>query len=62
MEPVQAVEEHLSRITHLLVANRSSDAVLKAVADALTDVAPHDALTIHEIDSPLQILRPAHGP
>ncbi|HCP62528.1 MAG TPA: hypothetical protein DIU14_08695 [Actinobacteria bacterium] len=58
MEPVQAVEEHLSRITHLLVANRSSDAVLKAVADALTDVAPHDALTIHEIDSPLQILRP----
>jgi diguanylate cyclase (GGDEF)-like protein/putative nucleotidyltransferase with HDIG domain len=48
----------LSGITHLLVSAGPTDQVLAAVADALTEVVPHDTLTLFQVDQPLRILRP----
>jgi diguanylate cyclase (GGDEF)-like protein len=48
----------LSGITHLLVSAGSPDRVLDAVADALTQVIPHDTLTLFQVDEPLRLLRP----
>ena len=48
----------LSGITHLLVSEGPPDLVLAAVADALTEVVPHDTLTLFQVDPPLRVLRP----
>jgi diguanylate cyclase (GGDEF)-like protein len=48
----------LSGITHLLVSAGPPDRVLAAVADALTEVIPHDTLTLFQVDEPLRVLRP----
>src|SRR5438105_5829727 len=48
----------LSGITHLLVSAGSQDLVLAAVADSLTEVVPHDTLTLFQVDEPLRMLRP----
>src|SRR5207244_3050532 len=48
----------LSGITRLLVSAGPPDRVLAAVADALTEVVPHDTLTPFQVDEPLRMLRP----
>jgi diguanylate cyclase (GGDEF)-like protein len=48
----------LSGITRLLVSAGPPDLVLAAVADALTEVVPHDTLTLFQVDAPLRVLRP----
>src|SRR5438132_10333940 len=48
----------LSGITHLVVSEGPPDLVLAAVADALTEVVPHDTLTLFQVDPPLRVLRP----
>jgi diguanylate cyclase (GGDEF)-like protein len=51
-------DEAVWDIAQLLVSERAPDKVLEAVADALQDLVPHDALTLYQADLPLQLLRP----
>jgi GAF domain-containing protein len=48
----------LSDITHLLVSEGSPDRVLEAVAEALSELVPHDSLTLFRAEPPLRLLRP----
>ena len=54
-----AREVAIADIAHLLVSENSPSAVLDAVADALAEVVPHDALTLYSVDSPRRLLRPS---
>jgi diguanylate cyclase (GGDEF)-like protein len=45
-------------IAQLLVSESAPDRVLEAVADALSDLVPHDSLTVYQADLPLRYLRP----
>jgi diguanylate cyclase (GGDEF)-like protein len=48
----------LSDITHLLVSEDSPDRILAAVADGLSELVPHDSLTLYGAEPPLRRLRP----
>ncbi|MBA3552983.1 MAG: diguanylate cyclase [Actinobacteria bacterium] len=48
----------LSDITHLLVSETSPELVLGAVADALSELIPHDTLSLYRADPALRVLRP----
>jgi diguanylate cyclase (GGDEF)-like protein len=48
----------LSDITHLLVSEDSPDRILDAVADGLSELVPHDSLTLYRAEPPLRLLRP----
>jgi diguanylate cyclase (GGDEF)-like protein len=48
----------LSDITHLLVSEDSPDRILAAVADGLSELVPHDSLTLYRAEPPLRRLRP----
>jgi diguanylate cyclase (GGDEF)-like protein len=56
--PPRLPEGVLSGITHLLASEGAPDRVLEAVREALTELVPHDALTLFEVDEPLRVLRP----
>jgi diguanylate cyclase (GGDEF)-like protein len=45
-------------MTHLLVSVGSTERVLDAVADALTELVPYDTITVYQADNALGILRP----
>jgi diguanylate cyclase (GGDEF)-like protein len=49
----------MADIAHLLVSESSPTAVLDAVADALGEVVPHDALTLYTADPAVRLLHPA---
>jgi diguanylate cyclase (GGDEF)-like protein/putative nucleotidyltransferase with HDIG domain len=51
-------EAVLSDLTHLLVSEGSPARVLEAVAEALSELVPHDTLTLYQADASLRVLRP----
>jgi diguanylate cyclase (GGDEF)-like protein/putative nucleotidyltransferase with HDIG domain len=51
-------EAVLSDLTHLLVSEGSPARVLDAVAEALSELVPHDTLTLYQADPSLRVLRP----
>jgi len=57
--PMAPREVVIADVAHLLVSETSPAAVLAAVADALGQVVPHDALTLHTADASRRLLRPA---
>jgi diguanylate cyclase (GGDEF)-like protein len=58
MDPTAQDEVVIADVAHLL-SEGSPAAVLDAVADALGQVVPHDALTLHTADASVGLLRPA---
>jgi diguanylate cyclase (GGDEF)-like protein len=56
--PPRVPDTVLSDITHLLVSEGTADVVLEAVADALSELVPHDTLTLYSAEPPLRLLRP----
>ena len=58
IDPMAQDEVVIADVAHLL-SEGSPAAVLDAVADALGQVVPHDALTLHTADASIGLLRPA---
>ncbi len=48
----------LSDITHLLVSEGSPEKVVEAVADALSELVPHDSLMLYRAEPHLRAIRP----
>src|SRR5947208_7756444 len=48
----------LSDITHLLVSAGSPEKVVEAVADALSELVPHDSLMLYRAEPHLRSIRP----
>jgi diguanylate cyclase (GGDEF)-like protein len=48
----------LADVFHDVLGEQSLDALLDRIADALSDLIPHDSLTIYEADEPRRILIP----
>jgi len=48
----------LSDITHLLVSEGSPEKVVEAVADALSELVPHDSLILWRAEPHLRVIRP----
>src|SRR5436309_14143960 len=48
----------LSDITHLLVSEGSPEKVVEAVADALSELVPHDSLMLYRAEPHLRSIRP----
>jgi diguanylate cyclase (GGDEF)-like protein len=48
----------LSDITHLLVSEGSPEKVLEAVAEALSELVPHDSLILYRAEPPVRLIRP----
>jgi diguanylate cyclase len=48
----------LSDITHLLVSEGSPEKVVEAVADALSELVPHDSLMVYRAEPHLRAIRP----
>ena len=48
----------LADVFHDVLAEQSLDALLDRIADALSDLIPHDSLTIYEADEPRRLLVP----
>jgi diguanylate cyclase (GGDEF)-like protein len=48
----------LSEIAQLLLSESAPNLVFEAVADALSQLVPHDTLSLYQADNPLRVLRP----
>jgi diguanylate cyclase (GGDEF)-like protein len=48
----------LADVFHEVLAEQSLDALLDRIADALSELVPHDSLTIYEADEPRRLLMP----
>src|SRR5689334_8124219 len=48
----------LADVFHDVLGEQSLDALLDRIADALSDLIPHDSLTIYEADEPKRMLVP----
>jgi diguanylate cyclase (GGDEF)-like protein len=59
VDPTGPREVEIADVAHLMVSESSPAAVLDAVADALEQVVPHDALTLYTADASPRLLRRA---
>src|ERR671932_2572107 len=48
----------LADVFHHVLSEQSLDALLDRISDALSDLIPHDSLTIYEADEPRRVLQP----
>jgi diguanylate cyclase (GGDEF)-like protein len=56
--PLVESYRRLADVFHDVLAEQSLDALLDRIADALSDLIPHDSLTIYEADEPRRVLQP----
>jgi diguanylate cyclase (GGDEF)-like protein len=56
--PLVESYRRLADVFHEVLAEQSLDALLDRIADALSDLIPHDSLTIYEADEPRRVLQP----
>jgi diguanylate cyclase (GGDEF)-like protein len=56
--PTRSPDGAVWDIAHLLVSESSPERVLEALANALSDLVPYDALTVFQADLPLRVLHP----